>query len=409
VAKIKGGVNTTGIQKHVQRENNNYNNTDIDHERTHLNVDLLHGQEKKNYKVLIEQRIEEGYTDTRKVRSDAIRHVDGIITSDNDFFKGMNPDQIKGYFQDSLEFLEKEYGKENMLYATVHMDESTPHMHFGFVPLTEDGRLSAKEVVGNKKALTQFQDRYHAFVREKGYNLERGQSKHVTEKKHQDIDKFKQGTKYHENVFQQTQQKAEKQEKRLDELTAALEPQELSYEGKEIKTEVKSRIFGKPEVIEEETQNVVLTPEQYKHAAEQVHAAAAIQKDYRRLKNTDFVKENERLKEKGHRAVEIGKDLAKENKALHKENHTLREENRNLKAHIHDLRLEMKVTYQKMKQTIKENTKDFRGFKKVFTELYQNVKEGNASAREKNRLEPKISEFQKEVKQEQKKDQELSL
>jgi len=402
VAKIKGGVNTTGIQKHVQRENNNYNNTDIDHERTHLNVDLLHGQEKQNYKALIEQRIEEGYTGTRKVRSDAIRHVDGIITSDNDFFKGMKPEEIKGYFQDSLEFLEKEYGKENMLYATVHMDESTPHMHFGFVPLTEDGRLSAKEMLGNKKALTEFQDRYHAFVREKGYNLERGQSKHVTEKRHQDMDKFKQGTKYHENVFQQTQQKAEKQEKRLDELTATLELQELPYEGREIKTEVKPKIFGKPEVIEEETQNVVLTPEQYKHAAEQVHAAAAIQKDYKRLKNTDFVKENERLKEQGRKAVEIGKDLAKENKALQKENQTL-------KAHINDLKLEMKVTYQKMKQTIKEHTKGFRGFKKVFTELYQNVKEGNAAAREKNGLEPKMSEFQKEVKQEQKKDQELSL
>lgn len=48
-----------------------------------------------------------------------------------------------------------------MLYATVHLDEKTPHMHFGIVPITQDGRLSAKEVIGNKKALTEFQDRFN--------------------------------------------------------------------------------------------------------------------------------------------------------------------------------------------------------------------------------------------------------
>ncbi|GAB5813366.1 hypothetical protein JMUB7546_26930 [Staphylococcus aureus] len=46
--------------------------------------------------------------------------------------------------------------KRQLLYATVHMDEITPHMHYGVIPITKDGRLSAKEVVGNKKALTVF-------------------------------------------------------------------------------------------------------------------------------------------------------------------------------------------------------------------------------------------------------------
>ena len=42
VSKVKSGTNTTGIQKHVQRENNNYDNEDIDHSKTHLNYDLVH-------------------------------------------------------------------------------------------------------------------------------------------------------------------------------------------------------------------------------------------------------------------------------------------------------------------------------------------------------------------------------
>ncbi|MDZ5123692.1 plasmid recombination protein [Staphylococcus epidermidis] len=71
-------------------------------------------------------------------------------------------------------FLEQEYGKDNLLYATVHMDEKTPHMHYGVVPITEDGRLSAKEVLGNKKALTEFQDRFNEHINSCGYDLSRG-------------------------------------------------------------------------------------------------------------------------------------------------------------------------------------------------------------------------------------------
>ena len=44
--------------------------------------------------------------------------------------------------------------------AVVHMDEKTPHMHLCFVPLTEDGRLCAKEIIGNKKKLTWWQDEF---------------------------------------------------------------------------------------------------------------------------------------------------------------------------------------------------------------------------------------------------------
>lgn len=78
--------------------------------------------------------------------------------------------------------MEEEYGKENLLYATVHMDEITPHMHYGVIPITKDGRLSAKEVVGNKKALTEFQDRFNTYINKQGYDLKRGISRQLTKK-----------------------------------------------------------------------------------------------------------------------------------------------------------------------------------------------------------------------------------
>ncbi|MCG9841754.1 plasmid recombination protein, partial [Staphylococcus argenteus] len=67
----------------------------------------------------------------------------------------------------------------------------TPHMHYGVVPITDDGRLSAKEVVGNKKALTAFQDRFNEHVKQRGYDLERGQSRQVTNAKHEQISQYK--------------------------------------------------------------------------------------------------------------------------------------------------------------------------------------------------------------------------
>ncbi|WP_010532490.1 MobV family relaxase [Lentibacillus jeotgali] len=418
VEKVKGSVNTMGIQKHVQRENKNYNNKDIDHEKTGLNYDLVHGKERQNYKNLIEKRIEEGYTGQRKIRSDAVRHVDGIITSDKAFFDGLSEEQMHQYFQDSFEFLENEYGKENILYAAVHLDESTPHMHFGTVPLTPDGRMSAKEVVGNKKALTNLQDRYNQFMNERGFDLERGQSKQVTEKKHEVMDRYKQGTNYHENIFRQTKEKTEQEEKKLDALTEALEPQELKYEGREIKTEVNNKVFGKAEVLENETGNVVLTPEQYKKAAEQVNAAAAIQKDYQRLKNADLVQENQRLKQVAQKAINMAEeskekraDLQKQNASLQKTNMNLLNENDSLKSRISDLKNEIKLMYQNTREFLKENTKDMKSFKNLFKGFMDKFKDKYAKAHEKDTLEPKKSEFEKAHQQKinKQKEHDLSL
>ena len=52
-------------------------------------------------------------------------------------------------------------------------------MHFEIVPITEDGRLSAKDVVGNKKALASFQDKFNEYVNERGYELEQGTSREL--------------------------------------------------------------------------------------------------------------------------------------------------------------------------------------------------------------------------------------
>ena len=72
------------------------------------------------------------------------------------------------------------------------MDEKTPHLHLVFVPLTEDNRLCAKEIIGNRANLTKWQDDFHAYMVEKYPDLERGESASKTGRMHIPTRLFKQ-------------------------------------------------------------------------------------------------------------------------------------------------------------------------------------------------------------------------
>lgn len=212
--RVKNHNDVSGIMKHIERLAKEYTNIDIDKFKSAMNYDLLyHQQAFENYNMRIEKRLEEGYKGKRKVRSDAIKLVDGLITSDDVFFDGMNDQQVKTFFEDALEFIKVEYGEENIMYATVHLDEKTPHLHFGFVPLTADGRLSAKEVLGNKKKMSLLQDKYHAFINAKGYEMQRGERAIDTERQHVEMNKYKEQTAYHKKELDHV-------EKELNDVTA---------------------------------------------------------------------------------------------------------------------------------------------------------------------------------------------
>ena len=318
VSKVKSGTNTTGIQKHVQRENNNYENEDIDHSKTYLNYDLVN-EYNQNFNNLIDEKIEQNYTGKRKIRTDAVKHVDGLITSDKEFFDNQTPEDTKQFFEHAKEFLEQEYGKDNLLYATVHMDEKTPHMHYGVVPMTDDGRLSAKQVVGNKKALTEFQDRFNEYVNQRGYDLERGQSRQVTNAKHEQMSQYKQKTEYYKQEYERESQKTDEIKQKNDKLVreyqkslnALKKPINVPYE-KETKTV--GGLFNKET---QETGNVVIRQEDFNAFQKQIEAAQSITDDY------EYIKSDKALN-----------DLKSENNELKQENENLRNDKSELRRHF---------------------------------------------------------------------------
>ena len=80
--------------------------------------------------------------------------VEALVTATPEFFQGKKVSEIRAFFARALEFIKQHQDSKTFLSAVVHMDEKTPHMHLCFVPLTEDSRLCAKEIIGNKKKLT---------------------------------------------------------------------------------------------------------------------------------------------------------------------------------------------------------------------------------------------------------------
>lgn len=166
---------TPGKEHTYPHANPEYKSLNFSQDRGYKNVSL--GKS-------VQQRIEKGYKGKTAIRKDAVKFLSLILTGTHDRMKEIENDHslFVDYIKANIKFLEDEYGEENIVKLECHRDEKTPHIHAIVVPLTSDGLLSAKKVVGNKNDLKAFQDRYAAAM--KPFGLERGeeQSKntHIT-------------------------------------------------------------------------------------------------------------------------------------------------------------------------------------------------------------------------------------
>ena len=126
--------------------------------KSNPNIDL--NRSKDNYHLIDPQgRYKDAYTRMIskagcKVRSNSTVLVETLITASPELLNRMTPQEQRHFFERAAAFLYERIGKENVISAVVHMDEKTPHMHLCFCPITKDGRLSAKDILGNKQALS---------------------------------------------------------------------------------------------------------------------------------------------------------------------------------------------------------------------------------------------------------------
>lgn len=107
-----------------------------------------------------------------KRRKDAVLAVEYVMTASPDWWKTASQERQAQFFAQARTWLADKYGADRVIVATVHRDEATPHLSAFVVPLTQDGRLSAKEFIGNKAKMSNDQSTFAASVADLG--LQRG-------------------------------------------------------------------------------------------------------------------------------------------------------------------------------------------------------------------------------------------
>ena len=178
-----------GIQSHNNRERESHSNPNIDYSKSQGNYDL-HGQ-KAEYAQAIQNRIDDLLL-VKAVRKDAVHMCGLIVSSDSAFFEKFTPEDTRRFFEESKAFLTEFVGPENVISAMVHMDEKTPHMHFLHVPVTPDGKLSAKTLY-TRESLKKLQTELPRHLQSRGFDVQRGvEQEPGAAKKHLDTREFKQ-------------------------------------------------------------------------------------------------------------------------------------------------------------------------------------------------------------------------
>jgi hypothetical protein len=184
IKKGKGGAGGLGIhidRIKVEREDNYNSFPNADPARTHLNISYpCNGYEDMPLQTAISKRLKEGYNarnkagELKEIRKDACIFSEHVFTGTHEDLKEIeaDPQRLQAWVQENRRFAEDMYGAENIVRFTLHLDETTPHIHCVIVNLTKDGRLAAKEILGGRKDLKEKQDKYAEYM--KPFGLKRG-------------------------------------------------------------------------------------------------------------------------------------------------------------------------------------------------------------------------------------------
>lgn len=314
-----------GMQFHNQRERESKTNPDIDRSKSHLNYDLVNA-EKIDYNKRVKEMIESQKTGTRKTRKDAVLVNELLITSDRAFFERLDPDQQKRFFEESYKLFSERYGAQNIAYSTVHVDERTPHMHLGVVPMRE-GKLQGKNVF-NRVELQWIQDEFPIHMQKQGFDLQRGEKgsdrEHLTTQEFK-VKIVKEKVNALENTLQEKQTEKQEMEKSIKDIKSRLSDLELSLDTAkkidevEVKSEKRMGLFTSERVILERSDfDGIKTLAKVSEAIRDENKSLRIENRKLKDSNNDLVIENKGLKIENEQVKKDKHDLEKENAFLKK-------------------------------------------------------------------------------------------
>lgn len=365
---------------HNNRENI-YGNPGIDSSRLEENIYFVQKDIRSVYKDVFQEAVDK-YNEKQKRNDRKIKDYYDKIKKDTKTHEqrelvvavgeGKDDPKYREAKKEALKRYAEVFQRRNPNLAVynmvLHDDEANPHLHINYVPNFESSRGLTRRV-GMDRALQQqgvqgkgtelianwrqLETAYiESLAKEQVPNFERA---NVGSHKYMKVRQYKEYAEAVSNIENQITEIS----KRLPDSKITLKPKK-----KEIKTEVKPKLIGKPEIIEKETGNYVFSPKQLEKIEELITAAVTVKKDYDRLQNTDLVKENKELNRQVDSLHDSLKESQKINLKLKEENRKLNTEIGSLKTHIKDLKENIRVLYQQTKKAFKEKFKVFRGIVK---------------------------------------------
>ncbi|EAH2163403.1 hypothetical protein D4905_15620 [Listeria monocytogenes] len=170
--QIRGSIGHTFRQSEGRYKN--HGNKDIDKARTKYNLDWSKTGEPLDK--LVEDRLERDFKGKRALRKDAVVIREIIAQASPDIYEGLTieekQEKAKQFSIDSIGWFREEFGEENVLGFSVHLDETNPHTHFAIMPMTDDGRISQNDFFKGPKDLKRQHRQYREYMIERGWEFE---------------------------------------------------------------------------------------------------------------------------------------------------------------------------------------------------------------------------------------------
>lgn len=160
--------------RHINRATKNPSNESIDPEYTPMNYHPMSDCPQGKYDTSASlhdawERYKSRKAELHCLNREDVKTMAGwVITAP----KGLQDNEQQDFFRLSCDFLADRYGRENVVEAVVHMDETSPHLHFYFIPAVTDEKHGGEKIccndVLNRFELQHFHTDFQKYLSEHG-------------------------------------------------------------------------------------------------------------------------------------------------------------------------------------------------------------------------------------------------
>ena len=318
-----------------QERKGKISNPDIDLERTNLNFDFV--DDKRTLYHRVKSRVDDLKENGSRVQKNSVVMYSNVITVPKDVAEAWGEEKTTKYFRSCYKFFCEEFGRENVVSAKVHFDETAPHMHLHFIPVNkENGKLQAR-VVMNREKINYIHDKLPEYLKELGFYVVRGKGK--TTQNIENIHEYKKVM----DIIDQQKSRLDDMVQELDKTAAGVIQEKRQLKAlQEINATLYDALNAVKMDVKETSQEFMKSKVDNFVAKDEITAVA------NRILNSNKVMFSESLKVNSslvHQLLDLVKDMYERFKEMYnkqielfKENRELKKENKTLKTELNQKR-----------------------------------------------------------------------